>query len=403
MSSSAYIRSPRSGRLCRVAMLALVVFALTQAFTTDGTASAQAEGTDFSAIDAYVQKEVRETRLPGASLGIVKGDEIVHVQGFGEADDSGRAVTPQTPFLIGSNGKSFTALAIMQLVEDGKVELDAPVQRYIPWFRVADPDASKRITVRHLLTSALLPRAAARATRLSSYVVCSARQHSARKEPGHRGRARPTPEKPRGSPPRASRTPTAARYSSRSFREWNGPKVAVDSPGGDLLPVAFLEGLVDAYDQRISLGHEHLHQQPWLERRPLDASELRALPLFASLTDAELSLIRHSAHEEQAVAGEEIVRQWSRTREFYVLLEGTAEVRTVERRLADLGPGDFLGEPAALGWGGVFGYPRLASVVATSPARLFVLPGTRFNALEQSVPAFCDQIRRVVRERLLDL
>lgn len=47
--------------------------------------------------------------------------------------------------------KSFTSLAVMQLVEAGKVELDAPVQRYLPWFHVADPTASARITVRQLL------------------------------------------------------------------------------------------------------------------------------------------------------------------------------------------------------------------------------------------------------------
>ena len=56
-------------------------------------------------------------------------------------------MTPETPFLIGSVTKSFTALAIMQLSEAGRVQLDAPVQRYLPWWRVADPDASTRITV----------------------------------------------------------------------------------------------------------------------------------------------------------------------------------------------------------------------------------------------------------------
>jgi CubicO group peptidase (beta-lactamase class C family) len=52
---------------------------------------------------------------------------------------------------IGSTSKSFTALAIAQLVEAGKLELDAPLQTYIPWFRVADEEASARITIRHLL------------------------------------------------------------------------------------------------------------------------------------------------------------------------------------------------------------------------------------------------------------
>jgi CubicO group peptidase (beta-lactamase class C family) len=85
------------------------------------------------------------------ALGIVHGDKLVHLQSFGEADPSGRAVTPQTPFILASVSKSFTALAIMQLSEAGKVDLDAPVQRYIPWFRVADKVASDQITVRNLL------------------------------------------------------------------------------------------------------------------------------------------------------------------------------------------------------------------------------------------------------------
>ena len=89
--------------------------------------------------------------IPGAALAIVEDDEIAHLRGFGRARPGGEAPTPQTPFIIGSLTKSFTALAVMQLVEDGKVELDAPVQRYLPWFRVADPRASAQITVRHLL------------------------------------------------------------------------------------------------------------------------------------------------------------------------------------------------------------------------------------------------------------
>jgi CubicO group peptidase (beta-lactamase class C family) len=60
-------------------------------------------------------------------------------------------VTPQTPFQIASLGKLMTGVVIMQLVEQGKLELDAPVQRYLPWFRVADEVASAQITVRHLL------------------------------------------------------------------------------------------------------------------------------------------------------------------------------------------------------------------------------------------------------------
>jgi CubicO group peptidase (beta-lactamase class C family) len=101
------------------------------------------------------------THIPGAAVAIIQGDQIIYQRGFGGADDSGRAVTPDTPFIIGSLSKSFTAVAIMQLSEQGQIYLDAPVQLYLPWFRVADPDASKQITVRHLLnqTSGLNGRA----------------------------------------------------------------------------------------------------------------------------------------------------------------------------------------------------------------------------------------------------
>ena len=106
---------------------------------------------DFAAINRFVETEMDAQRIPGLALGIVEDDRIVLMRGFGKADASGRAVSPQTPFIIGSLSKSVTALAIMQLVEARKVELDAPVQRYIPWFRVADESASAQITVRHLL------------------------------------------------------------------------------------------------------------------------------------------------------------------------------------------------------------------------------------------------------------
>jgi CubicO group peptidase (beta-lactamase class C family) len=74
---------------------------------------------DFVAIDAYLAREMRELRIPGLALGIVHNDEIVHLRGFGVADASGQVVTPQTPFILASASKSFTALAIMQLAEEG--------------------------------------------------------------------------------------------------------------------------------------------------------------------------------------------------------------------------------------------------------------------------------------------
>jgi CubicO group peptidase (beta-lactamase class C family) len=108
-------------------------------------------GAAYAAIDGYIERQLRRLHMPGAALAIVEGERIVHMRGFGRARPGGETPTPQTPFFIGSLTKSFTALAVMQLVEGGKVALDAPVQRYLPWFRVADLHASAQMTVRHLL------------------------------------------------------------------------------------------------------------------------------------------------------------------------------------------------------------------------------------------------------------
>jgi CubicO group peptidase (beta-lactamase class C family) len=107
-------------------------------------------GTDFERLDAYVQHEANASRIPGVAVAVVQGGQTVHARGFG-TDGRGHSITPDTPFWIGSLTKSFTALSVMQLVESGKVDLDAPIQRYVPYFRVADAEASGRITVRHLL------------------------------------------------------------------------------------------------------------------------------------------------------------------------------------------------------------------------------------------------------------
>jgi CubicO group peptidase (beta-lactamase class C family) len=136
----------------RVTAIVLLCLALAVTVSVAGAGSVPTtQEPDFAAIDAYVEKQVKDLNLPGLALVIVHGDQIVHLKTMGVADPSGRPIMPQTSFLIASLSKSFTALAIMQLVEAGQIDLDAPVQRYLPWFRVADADASTRITVRDLL------------------------------------------------------------------------------------------------------------------------------------------------------------------------------------------------------------------------------------------------------------
>jgi CubicO group peptidase (beta-lactamase class C family) len=140
------------GALALTAVLSATALAVVATKTGSAAPAVGAVGSnDFAAIDRYVRNEMDAQRIPGLALGIVEGNRVLHLRGFGKADESGRKVTPQTLFFNGSTTKSFTALAIMQLHEAGKVQLDAPVQRYLPWWRVADADASAHITVRHLL------------------------------------------------------------------------------------------------------------------------------------------------------------------------------------------------------------------------------------------------------------
>lgn len=102
-------------------------------------------------IDAFVADQMEKNRIPGMALTILKDGEVYHSTGYGHTSDD-KPVTPQTPFVIGSTTKSITALAVMQLVEAGKIDLDAPVRQYLPWFTLADTARSDRLTVRHLLT-----------------------------------------------------------------------------------------------------------------------------------------------------------------------------------------------------------------------------------------------------------
>jgi CubicO group peptidase (beta-lactamase class C family) len=101
------------------------------------------------AIETIVRQQLASRNLPGVALAITRGGQVVQVSGYGR-DSNGRPVTQDTPFYIGSASKAMTAVAVMRLVETGRIELDAPVRRYLPGFTLAD-SRGDRITVRHLL------------------------------------------------------------------------------------------------------------------------------------------------------------------------------------------------------------------------------------------------------------
>ena len=104
-----------------------------------------------------VRAQLKETKATSASVALVSDGEVVWSQTFGRGKTAGKRPSPTTLYGTGSVGKTVTAIAVMQLVDAGKVSLDAPVVRYIPDFRMASPQY-RQVTVRMLLNhSAGLP------------------------------------------------------------------------------------------------------------------------------------------------------------------------------------------------------------------------------------------------------
>ncbi|MFF2445716.1 serine hydrolase domain-containing protein [Neobacillus sp. NPDC058068] len=135
-------------KIIALILCGLFIFPLFSSARSDGSMQVEQSGASvFSKVDAYIAREMKRQRLPGLALAIVQGDRILYLKGYGQADSSGRPVTPETPFGLGSIGKSITAMAVLQLAEEGKIDLDAPIQRYIP----TKYDGAEFITVRQLL------------------------------------------------------------------------------------------------------------------------------------------------------------------------------------------------------------------------------------------------------------
>lgn len=126
----------------------------------------------------------------------------------------------------------------------------------------------------------------------------------------------------------------------------------------------------------------------------MDESQLASIDLFSSLSKRERNEIANRAEEIEVQAGTHLVREGEFAYEFFVIEEGSAEVLRDGEHVADLGPGDFLGE-----MGIVTQSPRNASVVAREPTRVMVLSEQDFRGVARSFPTVADQIREAVKER----
>ena len=140
-----------------------------------------------AAIDEAVATELERGRQPGLTLGVTDRDDTLAVRTYGVADlASQEPVTPETLFEIGSIGKSFTAILILQLVDEGKIDLQAPVDRYLRWFRVAQPAGDSSITIAHLLSHTAGIVAGIDATPEAAFQVWSLRDLPTTSTPGER-------------------------------------------------------------------------------------------------------------------------------------------------------------------------------------------------------------------------
>lgn len=120
--------------------------------SADQSPTATAQLPSFPGADAFIAELMALYDIPGAGVALIQNGVVVHIQGYGvRSTESGDPVTPDTLFAIGSVTKSFTALGVMRLVDQGQIQLDAPVITYLPNFQLADPNATQQVTVRQLL------------------------------------------------------------------------------------------------------------------------------------------------------------------------------------------------------------------------------------------------------------
>jgi cAMP-dependent protein kinase regulator len=126
----------------------------------------------------------------------------------------------------------------------------------------------------------------------------------------------------------------------------------------------------------------------------MDVARLKAIPLFAEVSDDELATIAPFAEEAEVPAGEKLVKEGQFSYEFMAIEEGEAEVTRGDEHVAGLGPGDFFGEIGLLET-----ELRTATVTAKTPMRLVTLTGWDLKRLERNIPQAVDQIRRVLEQR----
>lgn len=115
------------------------------------SAVASLDAQRISQLEAAIAERMAVAGIPGVSVGIIDGGRVVYLKGFGRARDDGTPMAPSSVLPVASLTKPLTALAVVQVADEGRLNLDAPVADYLPGFRLRD-ERSAQITIRHLLT-----------------------------------------------------------------------------------------------------------------------------------------------------------------------------------------------------------------------------------------------------------
>ena len=103
-------------------------------------------------LDKLISETLESFNLPGVAVGVVRRNSVAYAKGFGVLNaDTGGEVTEHTLFHMASVAKPFVATAIMQLVEQGRIDLDERVTTYLPYFTLAD-ERCREITIRQMLS-----------------------------------------------------------------------------------------------------------------------------------------------------------------------------------------------------------------------------------------------------------
>lgn len=143
----------KSGAKTAAALSALPALAgVAQAQRTRGAAhGARQKGGALARLDEYVERHLREAGAPGMTLALADRGGPVRVSTYGFADTkAGTAVRPETLFEIGSISKSFAAVALLQMLDEGRVDLQRPVVEYLPWLKLEQRHGA--VAAHHLLS-----------------------------------------------------------------------------------------------------------------------------------------------------------------------------------------------------------------------------------------------------------